>query len=207
LTVSDQPALELQRASTSAPRTVSLAGISPGERACLHVQAVDRVQNSTADQVSCAAPLAPPPMPDWRQPVTTVIANPTGVGLVGLETWFWLAPRPATLTADETYQGSNYVIAATPSAASWDFGDGSSEQFNDGSGFGDAYPHPSSVTHTYDAHSRHGYGVRAVIRYDVDWSAVVDGRRFGPYSLGSIELPAQSLMYPVEQAQPELVST
>ena len=115
--------------------------------------------------------------------------------------------RPSTLTVDETYEGSDYVVAATPIAASWDFGDGSSEQFSDSSGFGQAYPDSSSVTHTYQAHSQHGYGVRAVIRYDVNWTAVVGGRRFGPYPLGSIELPAHPLVYPVEQAQPELVAT
>jgi hypothetical protein len=207
LTVSDRPVRELQRASTSAPRIVSLEGMSPGETACLHVQAVDRVQNSTADQVSCAAPLAPPPMPDWRAPEAAVVANPTNVGLVGLDTWFWVAPRPATLTIDETLQGSGYVVTATPIGAGWDFGDGSSEQFSDASSFGEAYPHPSSVTHIYQAHSQPGYRVRAVVRYDVNWSAVVGGRRFGPYALGSIELPAQPLVYPVEQAQPELVAT
>ena len=199
LTVSGR---ELQRASTSAPRTVSVAGMSPGDTACLHVQAVDRVQNSTADQVSCAAPLFPPAMPTWHGPDIAVAANPTRIGLVGLDTWFWLAPEPAALTVDETHQGIEYVVTATPIAATWDFGDGRS-----GSGFGLAYPQPSSLTHTYEAHSQRGYTVQVAIRYVVDWSAVIGGRRFGPYSLGSIELPAQPLIYPVEQAQPELVAT
>ena len=207
LTVSDRPGQQLQLASTSAPRTIFLTAMTPGETACIHVHAVDHVQNSTGERTSCAAPLVPPPMPDWRAPVGAVMANPTDVGLVGLDTWFWLAPRPSTLTVGETYEGSDYVVAATPIAASWDFGDGSSEQFSDSSGFGQAYPDSSSVTHTYQAHSQHGYGVRSVIRYDVNWSAVVGGRRFGPYPLGSIELPARPLVYPVEQAQPELVAT
>jgi hypothetical protein len=33
------------------------------------------------------------------------------------------------------------------------------------------------------------------------------GRRFGPYPLGAIEIPAHPLVYPVEQAQPELIAT
>jgi hypothetical protein len=207
MTVSDRPG-RLLLASTSSPRNLSLAGMTPGETACVHVQAFDRVQNSTADQVSCALPGAPPPMPDWRAAASAVMANPTDVGLVGLDTWLWLAPRPATLTLDEKYQGSDYVVIATPITASWDFGDGSSETgFTDSSGFGQAYPQTSSVTHTYQAHSQHGYAVRAVIRYEVNWSAVVGGRQFGPDPLGSIELPAQSLVYPVRQAQPELVAT
>src|SRR5260221_3396301 len=63
LTVSDRPVRELQRAATSAPRIVSLEGMSPGETACLHVQAVEPVANSNADHGSCAAPPAPPPKP------------------------------------------------------------------------------------------------------------------------------------------------
>jgi hypothetical protein len=207
LTVGDRPS-RFQLASTSAPRTVSLAGMTPGETACLHVQAVDRVQNSTADQVSCAAPVAPPPLPAWGAVDSAVMANPNGVGLVGLDTWFWLEPRPVTLTVAENYLGSRYVVTATPIAASWDFGDGSIGTLSsDSSGFGHAYPEPSSVTHTYQAHSRDGYAVRAAIRYDMTWAAAVGGRTFGPYPLGSMDLPAHQLVYPVEQAQPELIAT
>jgi hypothetical protein len=165
------------------------------------------VQNSTADQVSCASPLVPPPMPAWHASDIAVTANPNGVGLVGLDTWFWLAPPPATLIVDESYLGSQYVVTATPMAAGWDFGDGSSTQSTDSSGFGRAYPEQSSVTHTYQAHSQAGYSVRSVIRYDVTWLAVDGGRRFGPYPLGSIEIPARTLVYPVQQAQPELIAT
>ena len=201
LTLSDRPG-QIQLALTPAPRALSVAGMTPRETACLHVVAVDRVQNSTADQVSCAASLAPPPMPDWASPAGAVMANPDGVGLVGLDTWFWLAPEPATLTVHEMRDGVDYVVTATPVAATWDFGDGSS-----GTGFGQAYPQPSSVAHTYQAHNQKGYSVQAMIRSDVSWSAVISGHRFGPYPLGSIELPARPLVYPVEQAQPELVAT
>jgi hypothetical protein len=208
LTVGDRSVRQLQLATTSAPRTLSVAGMTPGETACLHVVAVDRVQNSTADQVSCASPLVPPPMPAWKAPDISVLANPSGVGLVGLDTWFWLAPSPATFTMGEIYQGSQYVLTATPTAASWDFGDGGSgTPSTDNSGFGTAYPQPSSVTHTYQAHSQAGYAVRAFVRYDVNWSAIAGGRRLGPYPLGSIELPAWTLVYQVQQAQPELIST
>ncbi|HXI94752.1 MAG TPA: hypothetical protein VNG04_01390 [Candidatus Acidoferrum sp.] len=206
LTVGDAPS-RLEVAATSAPRTVSLAGMTPGETACLHVQAVDRVQNSTADQVACATPLTTPPMPVWGPVHSVVMANPNKVGLVGLDTWFWLAPTPAALTADETYMGSRYVVTATPISASWDFGDGSTAAFTDGSGFGRAYPQASSVTHTYQAHSRKGYAARAVIGYDVTWVALAGGRTFGPYPLGAMVLPADALIYPVEQAQPELIAT
>jgi hypothetical protein len=206
LTANDRSG-RLQLATTTAPRTVSLAGLRPGESVCIHVEAVDRVQNSTADQVSCASPLVPPPMPNWRAPGIAVVANPSRIGLVGLDTWFWLAPAPAALTADEIDQGLRYVVTATAVAASWDFGDGSSTQSTGSSAFGRAYPQQSAVTHTYQAHSQRGYEVRSSVRYDVNWSAVAGGRSFGPYPLGSIEIAAQPLIYPVEQAQPELVAT
>jgi hypothetical protein len=80
-------------------------------------------------------------------------------------------------------------------------------QSTDSSGFGRAYPQESSVTHAYQAHSQAGYAVRAVVRYDVTWSAMAGDRSFGPYPLGSIEIPARPLVYPVEQAQPELIAT
>src|SRR5580700_5521287 len=127
-------------------------------------------------------------MPAWRAPDIAVTANPSGVGLVGLDTWFWLAPTPASLTVDEIVQGTNYLVTATPVGGIWDFGDGSSGTPSTGiSGFGRAYPEQSSVTHTYQAHNQAGYAIRAVIRYDVTWSALTGGRAFGPYPLGSIE--------------------
>lgn len=206
LTVGDRPD-RLQLASTSLPRTVTLAGMSPQETACVHVQAVDRVQNSTTDQVSCAAPLVPPPMPAWPAPPSIVTTNPSAAGLVGLDTWFWLAPMPSALTVGKTDRGIRYELTATPTGVDWDFGDGGSLRVADASGFGQAYPQPSSVKHTYEAHSRTGYVVQASVRYAVVWTAVVGGRHFGPYPLGAVQLPAHPLGYPVLQAQPELVET
>jgi hypothetical protein len=108
---------------------------------------------------------------------------------------------------DETYQGVEYTLTAAPVAATWDFGDGVISRLVGAPGFGRAYPQTSSVAHVYEAHSQAGYVVRAATRYDVTWTASVGGRRFGPYPLGSIELPARPLLYAVEQAQPELVAT
>jgi hypothetical protein len=206
LTVGDRPG-RLQLLTTNAPRTASLTGLKPQETACLHVQAVDRVQNATADQVSCAAPLAPPPMPAWPAPEGAVTANPSPLGLVGLSTWFWLAPAPSALAVGETLGGTQYLITAAPTGADWDFGDGSSARSTGSSGFGQPYPQQSPVTHIYEAHSRQGYTVHASILYDVSWTAIVGGHSFGPYPLGVMERIAHPLVYPVEQAQPELIET
>src|SRR5450759_1467535 len=206
LTIGDRPD-RLQLATTNLPRMISLAGMKPQETACLHVQAVDRVQNATADQVSCAAPLAPPPTPTWPAPESVVSANPTPLGLVGLPTWFWLAPVPTALAVGETFGGTQYLVTAIPIGADWDFGDGTSARSTGSSGFGRPYPEASPVTHIYEAHSQQGYTVHASIRYDVSWTAIVAGHSFGPYPLGVMERIAHPLVYPVEQAQPELIET
>jgi hypothetical protein len=57
----------------------------------------------------------------------------------------------------------------------------------------------------YQAHDQAGYRVKSAVRYSVSWTATVTGHIAGPYSLGTTSLDAASLLYPVEQAQPELV--
>jgi hypothetical protein len=204
LTVDDRPG-QLQLASTSAPRTLAIGGLHPLEVACVHVEAVDRVQNATAEQVSCGGPLTPPPMPRWPPPAVQVEANPTAPGLVGFESWFWLAPAPSPMSVTEDVRGTSYTVTATPVGVGWDFGDGTSERFSDGAGFGAAYPAASSVRHVYQAFSQGGYEVRASVRYAVTWTATIGGRSFGPYPLDTVTIDARQLDYPVRQAQPELV--
>jgi hypothetical protein len=206
LTVSSSPG-RLQQTSSATPRTVSLAGMNPQDTACLHVQAVDRVQNSTPEQVVCASPLGPPPMPTWPAPQSGVTANPTAPGLVGLDSWFWLAPTPGTITVNEKVGATTYVVSATPRGADWDFGDGSFLRVGDRSGFGTPYPQRSAVTHMFEAFSRPGYVVAASIRYDVTWTARVGALAFGPYPLGTVQLPSAALAYQVLQAEPELIAT
>jgi hypothetical protein len=193
----------LQLASTSRPRHLAQLDVRSRDTACVHVIAFDKLQNATAERVACAGPLAPPPMPDWTWS-GRVAANPRGIGLVGLDSWFWLSPAPISMTADETDRGIRYVVTATPTGADWDFGDGASSHYLDASGFGQPYPKPSAVEHTYQAHWQAGYRVQSFVRFDVTWTAIVGGRSIGPYVLGSVRLPADPLRYPVEQAQPEL---
>ncbi|GAC1504519.1 MAG: hypothetical protein NVS1B3_01420 [Candidatus Dormibacteraceae bacterium] len=206
LTLGDRPD-RLQLASTALPRILTLAGMSPRDSACVHVQAVDRVQNSTGDQVACAAPLAPPQMPTWEELASAVTANPKATGLVGLDTWYWLAPPPRAITAGTTERGILYEVTATPTGVDWDFGDGVLLRVADAAGFGQPYPQPSSVKHTYEAHSQSGYAVEASVRYAVTWRAVAGSSHFGPYPLGGVQLPAHPLTYRVVQAQPELLET
>ena len=204
LTVDDRPG-RFQVASTVSPRTVFMNGLAPAETACVHVQAVDRVGNATADQVACAAPLSAPPMPSWSAPAMRVEANPAAPGLAGFESWFWLGAAPAPMSVVEDLRGVRYLITAAPLAVDWDFGDGTTGRFGGSPGFGAAYPAPSTVTHTYQSQSRGGYVVRASVRYAVTWSATAGSRVYGPYPLGALGVEAVPLTYPVRQAQPELV--
>jgi len=204
LTMNGSPG-RLQLASTNRPRTLEQTGLTPKDMACAHVVAFDRLQNATAEQVACAGPLAPPPVPAWKAIETQVVANPRVQGLVGLDSWFWLVPSPAPMTMHETYRGIDYALTAVPSHASWDFGDGDTAQYSDSSGYGKEYPQPSSVKHTYEAHDQAGYRVRSAVQYEVTWTASIEGRRLGPYPLGTMGLDALPLRYSVEQAQPELI--
>jgi hypothetical protein len=195
----------LQLASTSRPRTLQQSGMTANDTACAHAVAFDALQNASAEQVACAGPLTPPPMPAWKGIESKVAANPKARGLVGLDSWFWLAPTPTSVNMRETYRGIDYLVTAVPTGASWDFGDGEGVRFTDSSGFGNAYPQPSSVTHVYGAHDQAGYRVSASVRYEVTWTASIRGRQLGPYALGTTSVDAQLLQYPVEQAQPELI--
>jgi hypothetical protein len=195
----------LQLASTSHPRTLAQLRMTPLETACAHVIAFDKLQNATAERVACAGPLAPPPMPDWSALERQVEANPVAPGLVGLDSWFWLAPTPSAMSVHETFSGIDYIVKAVPTGGEWDFGDGAGGRYTDSSGYGRPYPQPSSVTHTYQAHNQAGYSVEASVRYEVTWTAVIHNRSVGPYALGTVSVNARPLRYPVEQAQPELV--
>jgi hypothetical protein len=134
-----------------------------------------------------------------------VVASPAAPGLVGLDSWFWLDPMPAPMTVKETYEGIDYAVTATPSGAEWSFGDRVVATFRDSTGYGRPYPQTSQVTHVYQAHDQAGYHVKSAVRYAVSWTASIGGRTAGPYSLGTVGLDAKPLLYPVQQAQPELI--
>jgi hypothetical protein len=206
LTVTGRPGI-LDLASTPAPRVLQLGNLNPGENVCAHVVAADRLQNSTGDQIACGSPAGPPPMPSWPAIPIQVLANPHPGGLVGLESWFWLSPPPSTLSLVEILQGTRYELSAVPVGAEWDFGDGTTATLTAGAGFGLPYPDRSPVAHLFEAHSMTGYTVRAAVRYAVSWTAFEGPATFGPYPLGVVSLAAKPLLYPVEQAQPELVLT
>ena len=199
---SSQP---LQLLETVEPRVVTQAGMSALDVACVHVQAFDKVRNASPEQVVCSRALATPPMPRWTELAVRVFANPAGIGLVGLDSWFWLDPAPRAVTIHEINGGIDYAITATPESATWDFGDGGVADLAGASGYGRPYPQPSSVTHVFEAHAQDGYIVRASVRYAVTWTASMAGRSPETHPMGMFVQTALPLRYPVKQAQPELL--
>jgi len=199
---SSQP---LQMLSTAEPRIVTQAGMSPIDVACVHVQAFDKVQNASPVRVACSRALATPPMPRWAELAVRVAANPAGIGLVGLDSWFWLDPAPHVVTVHEIRGGTDYAITATPVSAAWDFGDGGVADSAGASAYGRPYPQHSSITHVYEAHNQAGYRVRASVRYAVTWTASIAGRGSEAHPMEVFVQTAVPLLYPVEQAQPELL--
>lgn len=199
---SSQP---LQLLETVEPRIVTQAGMSPLDVACVHVQAFDRVQNASPEQVKCSRALAAPPMPRWTELAARVVANPAAIGLVGLDSWFWLDPAPHAVTIHEINGGIDYAITATPVSATWNFGDGGIADLAGASGYGRPYPQPSSITHVFEAHTQDGFIVRASVRYAVTWTASMAGRSPETHPMGMFMQTALPLRYPVKQAQPELL--
>jgi hypothetical protein len=185
----------LQQAATANPRTLTARGLARGQTACAQVSASDRLGNTTSVQQACGRSLEPPPIPDLDLRAGEIRVNPVPIGLVGLETRFWLEPAPQPISRDFEAGGLSYRVTATPSTVSWTFGDGAEWRSE-----------RASATHVYQAHSAAGYGVDASARYDLQWSVLVDGRWLGPHPLPGRSVTAQRLTYRVVQAQPELVA-
>ena len=196
---------KLQLVETLQPRTVMQPGMSPIDVACVHVQAFDRLRNASPEASACSQARGTPPTPRWIAPSIRVAANPGGIGLVGLDSWFWLDPAPHAVTIHETDGGIDYAITATPMSADWDFGDGGGSSVFGDSGFGRPYPQRSSVTHVFEAHNQGGYTVRSTVRYSLTWTALIAGKSVGPYPMDNFTQAAIPLRYPVEQAQPVLL--
>jgi hypothetical protein len=195
-----------QHTDTPSQRTLTASNLSTDQTACVHVRAFDKLGNGTGDQQRCSRPLHPPDLPDLGLDPGRVRANPSLSALVGLESWLWLEPNPRPKTVEFDQEGLRYRVTATPSAAAWDFGDGTRATLRGSGAFGRPYPDRSSLTHIYEAHSEPGYLVGARVEYELSWWVLVSGSWQGPYPMPSVSADAVPLRYPVAQAQPELVA-
>ena len=108
---------------------------------------------------------------DLPYPAAKVGASPSGRGLTGLASWFWVdgyTTAPIVDTVSEL--GMTVTVEATPAATDWDFGDGT---VVNGLGLGVPPPARGTVTHVYEVRSRPTRQVRALVRLAVRWR--VDG--------------------------------
>ena len=181
------------------PQVLTARGLRPGDTACLHVIALDKLFNATPEEQACGGPAVAPPAPP-PPPSGAVAADPHPVGLAGLPAWFWLAPAPAASVVEETYAGRAYRVAMAPGSVGWSFGDGGSLT----AGAGAAYPAESDVQHEYETATSAGYTVAATISWSYSWYVRAGASWLGPYPMPPRSSQAQPLSYPVEQAQPEL---
>jgi len=205
LTVDGGPAQQL--ADSADPRPLTATGLAPGQTACVHVRAFDKLANATGDQQACGRPVgSPPPPPPPPPPVIGL--NPLPAGLTGLATWAWLSPAPATYTVAETVAGVQYTVTATPVAVSWNFGDSAlSSLVRAPGGFGQAYPQASTVSHVYQTQlAAPGYAVVASVHWSVAWTAWSGTGWLGPYSEPGFDVVSGPTAYAVQQAQTEVTA-
>jgi hypothetical protein len=197
LTIDGGPPIGVRDSAT--PLQLSTAA-TPRDTVCVFVTAADKLGNTTPRQSVCGSPVGAPPAPPPPSP-GGVAANPVP-GLAGLPGWFWLQPAPRPVTTEETVGGVAYRVVAQPVSADWTFGDGAVAT---AAGLGYPYPVPSNVQHAYDAESAAGYPVGASVNYVLSWSWQSGGGWVGPYPLGTEAVSQAALVYPVRQAQPELL--
>lgn len=130
------------------------------------------------------------PVPEPR-----IHANPPRFALVGLDTSFWLDPRPpATITDQVEAFGITVDVRMSASGVTWMFGDGTSLL----GGPGRAWPAESDVRHTYQDSGRPA--VTARLRLDPAY------RLAGGAWLGLPAIPLETAtVQPVREAQARLV--
>lgn len=129
-------------------------------------------------------------------PVVRIGVNPSGSGLVGLASWFWIEGFSGAVAAPPISAfGMSVDVRMSSGTVRWDFGDGSVEVGD----LGRAYPEESSVQHRFQRHGT--YDVTAQIELVPEYS--VNG---GPWlTLPDLSVSAAAT-HPVEQRQPVLTS-
>jgi hypothetical protein len=124
---------------------------------------------------------------------------PARVGLTGLDTYFWVAPRPRPIAAQAAVPGLRVTARARPVQYIWRFGDGGQAET-----FGPGRPwtpsHLGSIAHDYQTRGR--YAVSVEIIWSASW-------RIGPgrwRELGTF-VTSSTRSFPVRQAVAVLVKS
>jgi hypothetical protein len=122
---------------------------------------------------------------------------PGGVGLTGLESYFWLGNDLEPITASAAVGGFTVTAEARPVQYRWDFGDDADELSFDPGRAWTRY-HPGNIDHVYETRGRYRVGVEAI--WEARWQ--LNG---GPWqSLGHFST-SDGRDYSVRQIVPVLV--
>lgn len=134
-------------------------------------------------------------------------------GLTGVDSWFWLAPRPEAQLLSVSQAGERVAVRAQPAAVEWRFGDGASLRAGAGVPYRPGEPPPGAVRHRYQTRclpgdqgrslalsscGRQGYTLEALIVWQISYRASGPLARLG--ALPSRTATA-SLAYPVSEAR------
>lgn len=133
---------------------------------------------------------------DVLAPVVRIGVNPSGQGLVGLASWFWIEGFSGSVQAPPISAfGMTVDVRMSSGTVTWDFDDGTVEQGD----LGRAYPEESTVQHRFQRHGT--YDVTAAIELLPEYS--VNG---GPWlTLPNLSVTAAA-SHTVEQRQPVLTN-
>lgn len=124
---------------------------------------------------------------------------PARVGLTGLDTFFWVAPRPRPVVAQAAVPGLRVTARAHPVQYIWHFGDGG-EAVTVGPGRPWTRTHPGSIAHDYQTRAR--YAVSVQIIWKANWRIGAGRWR----SLGTF-VTSSARSFPVRQAVAVLVKS
>jgi hypothetical protein len=130
-------------------------------------------------------------------PTVTIGVNPAGIGLVGIEAWFWIEGyRGEVISHPSSAFGIPVEVEAHPTSYRWNFGDGTVAE---ASSLGKPYPQPSDIRHTYE---RSSTGFPSGFPLDVEFNFDVRYRLAGgPWiDLTPISRSAR-IEYPVRESQ------
>jgi PKD domain len=124
-------------------------------------------------------------------PTPELEISPGHTGLTGLDSYFWLADPPETITATAAVPGLTVVAEARPVEFVWDFGDGNDKVTHD-AGRPWTRRRPGSISHLYETKGDYDVGVEVI--WEARW-AVAGG---GWTSLGYFS-NSDSRPYPVQE--------
>jgi hypothetical protein len=140
-------------------------------------------------------------------------ASPSGIGLTGAESWFWLEPAPRSAELSVTLGGETVTVSANP-VVEWRFGDGVEITGGAGVPFEPGASAAGAIRHVYETRclpgdpgrnpyvlpscGADGYSVEALVVWHVSFSASGPMEQSGTLPTRTTE---SSAVYPVSESR------